>query len=71
MIVPVRYRTIADLDAAEEVRTEHVTEAIQYRSLDRSSWADADTISRQIDIMRRLGFLEATADSGRRGGDVG
>ena len=32
-------RTIADLDGADEIRTEHVTEAIQYRSLDRNLWA--------------------------------
>jgi len=32
-------RTIADLDGAGEIRTEHVTEAIQYRSLDRNLWA--------------------------------
>jgi magnesium chelatase family protein len=31
-------RTIADLDGAAEIRTEHVSEAIQYRSLDRSLW---------------------------------
>jgi magnesium chelatase family protein len=31
-------RTIADLEAAPDLRPEHVAEAIQYRSLDRENW---------------------------------
>ena len=32
-------RTIADLEGVQDIRKQHLLEAISYRSLDRSTWA--------------------------------
>jgi magnesium chelatase family protein len=32
-------RTVADLEGSEEIRSEHLAEAILYRNLDREGWA--------------------------------
>jgi magnesium chelatase family protein len=32
-------RTIADLDDSQDIRVEHISEAINYRNLDRDGWA--------------------------------
>ena len=32
------WRTIADLEAAADIKVEHLAEAIHYRSLDKGTW---------------------------------
>ena len=32
-------RTIADIESSDDIRPEHLAEAIHYRSLDREGWA--------------------------------
>ena len=34
-------RTIADLDASSDIRPEHISEAIGYRTLDRGTWGES------------------------------
>ena len=37
-------RTIADLDAKTDITSEHVSDAIQYRTFDRTLWCDEGSL---------------------------